>query len=129
MGIKRKACHFWEYVHKIGSRNMHRNLYTYIHSSMYVLACMHISLQLGPTFGVSLDCSLPGFSVHRILQARILEWVAMTSSRGSSQTQGLNPCLLSLLCWQVGSLPLVSPGKPKNPLQIEPVPVVSINYM
>ena len=29
--------------------------------------------------------SLPGSSVHGILQARILEWVAMPSSRGSSQ--------------------------------------------
>ena len=32
-----------------------------------------------------MDCSLPGSSVHGILQARILEWVAMHSSRGSSQ--------------------------------------------
>ena len=32
-----------------------------------------------------MDCSLPGSSVHGILQARILEWVAMPSSRGSSQ--------------------------------------------
>ena len=32
-----------------------------------------------------MDCSLPGFSVHGILQARILEWVAMPFSRGSSQ--------------------------------------------
>ena len=31
------------------------------------------------------DCSLPGFSVHEILQARILEWVAVPSSRGSSR--------------------------------------------
>ena len=31
-----------------------------------------------------MDCSLPGSSVHRILQGRILEWVAMSSSRGSS---------------------------------------------
>ena len=31
------------------------------------------------------DCSPPGSSVHGILQARILEWVAMPSSRGSSQ--------------------------------------------
>ena len=30
------------------------------------------------------DCSLPGSSVHGILQARMLEWVAMPSSRGSS---------------------------------------------
>ena len=32
----------------------------------------------------SMDCSPPGFSVHMILQARILEWVAISSSRGSS---------------------------------------------
>ena len=31
-----------------------------------------------------IDCSTPGFTVHGILQARILEWVAMCSSRGSS---------------------------------------------
>ena len=33
-----------------------------------------------------MDCSPPGSSVHGILQARILEWVAMPSSRGSSPT-------------------------------------------
>ena len=32
-----------------------------------------------------MDCSLPGSFVHRIFQARILEWVAISSSRGSSQ--------------------------------------------
>ena len=33
-----------------------------------------------------MDCSPPGSSVHGILQARILEWVAISFSRGSSQT-------------------------------------------
>ena len=33
----------------------------------------------------SVDCRPPGFSVHGILQARILEWVAIFFSRGSSQ--------------------------------------------
>ena len=33
----------------------------------------------------SMDCSLPGSSVHVFLQARILEWVAIPFSRGSSQ--------------------------------------------
>ena len=32
-----------------------------------------------------MDCSPPGFSVHGIFQARILEWVAISYSRGSSQ--------------------------------------------
>ena len=37
------------------------------------------------TLCYSLDCSPPGYSVHGILQARILEWVAISSSRGSSR--------------------------------------------
>jgi len=32
-----------------------------------------------------MDCSLPGSPVHGVLQARILEWVAISFSRGSSQ--------------------------------------------
>ena len=38
-----------------------------------------------------LDCSPPGSSVHGILWARILEWVAMTSSRGSSRPRNRTP--------------------------------------
>ena len=37
-----------------------------------------------PTICKTMDCSPPGSSAHGILQARILEWVAMPSSRGSS---------------------------------------------
>ena len=40
-------------------------------------------LQSCPTLCNSMDCSLPGSNVHGILQARVLEWVAMPSSRGS----------------------------------------------
>ena len=43
------------------------------------------SLQSCPTLCDLMDCSPPGFSVRGILQARILEWVAMSSSRGSSR--------------------------------------------
>ena len=42
------------------------------------------SLQSCWTLCYSMDCSLPGSSVHGILEARILEWVAMPFSRGSS---------------------------------------------
>ena len=38
-----------------------------------------------PTLCDPMDCSLPGSSVHEILQARILEWVAISFSRGPSQ--------------------------------------------
>ena len=43
------------------------------------------SLQLCQTLCNPMDCSPPGSSVHGIFQARILGWVAMSSSRGSSQ--------------------------------------------
>ena len=43
------------------------------------------SLQSCPTLCDTMDCVLPDSSVHGILQARILGWVAMPSSRGSSQ--------------------------------------------
>ena len=48
-------------------------------------ACMHAkSLQLCTTLFDPMDWSSPGSSVHGILQVRILEWVAMPSSRRSS---------------------------------------------
>ena len=41
--------------------------------------------QLCPTLCDPMDCSLPGSSVHGIFQATILEWAAISFSRGSSQ--------------------------------------------
>ena len=38
-----------------------------------------------PTLCDPMACSLPGSSVHGVFQARILEWVAISFSRGSSQ--------------------------------------------
>ena len=47
-----------------------------------------------PTLCDLMDCTPPVSSVPGILQARILEWVAMPSSRGIFPTQGSNPGLL-----------------------------------
>ena len=38
-----------------------------------------------PTLCNPVDCCLPGFSIHGIFQARVLEWVAISFSRGSSR--------------------------------------------
>ena len=58
-------------------------------------------LQSCTIFCYPMDYSLPGSSVHGIFQARELEWVAISSSRGSSQlrdqTQGSNQCFLCLM--------------------------------
>ena len=56
--------------------------------------CVHAYLCL--TLGNPMDCSSPGSSVHGIFQVRILEWIAISSFRESSQP-GIKP---------------VSPGSP-----------------
>ena len=46
----------------------------------YAAAAAAKSLQSCPTLCNPIDCSLPGFSFHGILQARTLEWVAISFS-------------------------------------------------
>ena len=58
-----------------------------------------VRAQSCPTLCDPMDCSLPGSLVHGIFQARMLERVAISSSRGIFTTQGLNPSLLCLLHW------------------------------
>ena len=50
-----------------------------------VFCCVCLVTQSCPTLCDPMDCSLPGSSIYGILQARILEWAATLSSRGSSQ--------------------------------------------
>ena len=60
------------------------------------------SLQSCPTLCDPIDCSPPGSSVHAIFQARVLEWVAISSSRGDLPDPGIEP----KSNWQPDSLPL-----------------------
>ena len=53
-------------------------------SLIYICAVLCLVTQSCPTLCDPMDCHLPGFFVHGILEARILEWVAMPFSRGSS---------------------------------------------
>ena len=61
-----------------------------------------------------MDCSLPGFSVRGILQARIVEWVAISSSRGSSQNRDRTHVSCSS-CITVGFFTTEPLGKPITP--------------
>ena len=80
------------------------------HNSSERHACMRAkSHQLCLTLCIPMDCSLPASSVQEILQARILGWVAMPSSRGFYWPRDWT-YVSYLLHWQVGSLPLVLPG-------------------
>ena len=52
---------------------------------LYFICSFHEVAQSCPTLCNPVNCSLPGSSVHGIFQARILEWVAISFSRGSSR--------------------------------------------
>ena len=71
-----------------------------------------------------MDCSLPGSSVHGILQATIMEWVVFPFSRGSSQPRDRT----QVSCFAGGFFATVPPGKPRRdvgrpPLGCPPTPV------
>ena len=73
-----------------------------------VCVCVCVLVTLILTVCDSMDCSPPESSVHGILQARILEWVAIPFSRGSSNL-GIEPGSPAL---QADSLPSEPPEKP-----------------
>ena len=70
------------------------------------MSCM--CAQLCPTLCDLMDYSLPGCSLHVILQARILQWVIISSFRGSSQLKASSESL----ALQVDTLPLCHLGSP-----------------
>ena len=62
-------------------------VYTHTHTHTHTHSCIYICClvaQSCPTLCNSVDCSPPGSSVHGLLQARTLEWVAISFSRRSS---------------------------------------------
>ena len=67
--------------------------------SHFCLMCMYVYsvTQSCPTLCDRLDCSQPDSSVHGITQARILEWVAMPSSRASFQPRD-QTCIFHVFC-------------------------------
>ena len=76
-----------------------------------ISACV-CALQSCLTLCRPMDCSLPDFSVHGILQARIPEWVAISSSRGSTWPRDWN-CVSCVSCigrWILDHC--CHPGKP-----------------
>ena len=115
--VRTDAIHWW-----IKYMVWSEELYKFSHQSTNPLAnplwscllCMHTkSLQSYPILCDPMGCSSLDSSVHEILQARILEWVVLPSSRWSSWPRD-QTIILSLLCvlsWQIGSIPPESPGK------------------
>ena len=84
-----------KYLRKLISfRDIKRKQHKVTFHPLCVYVCVrahaHILAQLCLTLCDPMDSSPPGSSLHGILQARILEWVAISSSQGSSDT-GIKP--------------------------------------
>ena len=82
----------------------------YLYYKLYSL-CVCSVAQLCLTLCDPMDCGLPGSFVHGILQARTLEWVAMPSSRGSSQPRDQTH-MSCVSCIAGRCFTADSPGKP-----------------
>ena len=71
----------------------HAYTHTHIHRKRHLFQGLEVKesefTQLCPTHCDPMDSSLPGSSIHGIFQARILEWVAISFSRGSSPPRDL----------------------------------------
>ena len=100
------------FIHTIYVYSMLQYAIYYIHIFLYVRAwvCAKL-LQLCLTLCDPMNCSPPDSSVHWILQARILEWVAIASSRGSSWPRDWI-CIFCNSCIAGGFFSTEPPGKP-----------------
>ena len=90
-------------------QNVNMLLFSSSQISFHVCVCAQLCLTLCDR----MDCSPPGSSVHGIPQARILEWVVISSSRASSQPKGQTriSCIgKQILCHQM----LSHQGSPKK---------------
>ena len=76
---------------------------------MHEHVCVKL-LQSCLTLCHSIDCNPPGSFVHGILQARMLEWVAMPSSRGSSRPRNQTHVSYIYCIGRQALLPLEPPG-------------------
>ena len=80
-------CGFLEWNSSLAN---HSKLCVYVCVCVHEHACSVTQLCPTPTLCDPMDCSLPGSSVHRISQARILKCIAISFSRGSSQPRDQN---------------------------------------
>ena len=91
---------FWSFKYITGNHGFNIFGFNYLSFNKYlstsVCVCVWVCVcvlvaQSCPTLYDPMDDSLPGSSVHGILQARVLEWVAISFSRGPSQPRHSQP--------------------------------------
>ena len=100
------GCPWWGWKRRVKKLPWNSTLKTKIMASSPSVKSESVSCSVTSD---SLDCGSPGSSVHGILQARILEWVAILFSRGSTWPRDR---ILYSSAWQADSLLSEPLGKP-----------------
>ena len=90
-----------------------------------IIPGVHLVTQSCPTLCDLMDCSPPGSSVHGILSARLLEWVARYSSRGSSWPRDL----IWVSYTEGGLSTTVPPGKPHYSIHTQRLACALSHYL
>ena len=101
------------------------NMYKALAMTHYRLVlCIFMHVQSCPTLCDPVACSPPDSSVHGLSQAKVLEWVAISYSRGSSRhsIEHESPVL------RVDSLLLSHQGSPEDSISINICPYFSVVY-
>ena len=94
---------FSNYLSKIKKKKLYINFLYFLDNNILFKVAQSCPIPCDP-----IDCSTPGSSIHGIFQARILEWVAISFSRGSFQPRGWT----QISALQADSLPSEPPRKP-----------------
>ena len=105
--------YFWKYWHQ-RCPQCHCHMCVCVWCVSVCDACLCLATQSCPTLGNPLDCSLQASSVHVVPQARILEQVAISSSRGLSQTRD-RTCISCVSCTAGRFFTCWAIGKAKSP--------------
>ena len=102
-GVNQNKGNNWTYSSEL-QRTYLTIIISHCHFIIIVCVCMISHFSCCLTICSPMNCSPPGSSVQRTVQAKILEWVAISISRGSSQPRDRTCTTLQLLLWKVGSL-------------------------
>ena len=112
-------------IHSLSTSDLFSNVYQLFLTNLFNMSESESEVaQSCPTLCDPMDCSLPGSSLHGILQARVLECVAIFLLQGIFLTQGSNPGLL--LCRQT-LYQLIHKEGPGSHYRSETVKITVIN--
>ena len=76
---------FYQYLYMLQDNKLFLLKFEYLSNILHLLMCMQAQLLVMSNYLEAIDSSPPVSSVHGIIQAGILEWVAVSFSRGSSR--------------------------------------------